>query len=228
MSVLASAIITRIRDVLVDSAGTRWPDAELLRWMSDGQRTIVAAVPAASATRATVLLAAGTLQTLPADGYSLLSIDRNNGAAGGTIPGRAVRVVTRALLDSFNPDWHSATQKAVVVNYTYDPATPLVYFVSPPNTGAGYLDILYSKLPTDLAATSTAIGIDPIYQTALMDYVLYKAYSKDADFAPGMALAAGYLQTFNAALGMVETGRLSESPNLDMAPTDMSARGTAK
>lgn len=227
MTVAASSILDRARTQLIDAGATRWTDAELLKWLSDGQRTIVAAVPAASATRATVALAAGTRQTLPADGYQLLKVERNNVNDGGT-PGRAVRIVSRELLDSFDPDWHSATSKAIAQNYVFDPNTPTTYFVSPPNTGAGYVDITYSKLPPELAAAADNIAVEDIYQTALVDYVLYRAYQKDADFAPGAAMAAGYLQLFMAAIGQTETGRVAANVNAEMAPADLSQRSTAK
>jgi hypothetical protein len=208
MSVAASVIINRARDVLIDAGATRWTDQELLRWLSDGQRAVVMAVPAACARRQTLTLEPGTLQTLPAGTYMLISVERNNGAADGTQPGRAVRLVPREMLDNFNPDWHSATAQAVVQSYVYDPATtPLNFYVSPPNDGTGHADVVISQLPTEITATAQNISIDDIYQTPLVDYVLYRAFLKDSDYATvqtvyqAKSLAQGYLDAFVAAVG---------------------------
>lgn len=213
MTVAASAILTRARDVLIDTGATRWTDPELLRWLNDGQRTIVMAVPSANSKRQTLSLAAGTRQAVPATSYMLLGCDRNNGAADGSAPGRAVRQVDRAMLDTFNPDWHSATKQAVVQCYVYDPATPLVYHVSPPNDGTGFLDVVTSELPTEITATNQNISVDDIYQTPLVDYVLYRAFLKDSDYATvqtvyqAKSLAQGYLEAFSLAVGLTNPNK---------------------
>lgn len=227
MAVLASAILTRVRTQLIDSGATRWPDSELLKWLSDGQRAIVKLVPSASAKRATVPLAAGTLQALPDDAYMLLSVERNNVSDGGT-PGRAVRIISRELLDAFDPDWHTATRKKVAQNYAFDPNTPREYFVQPPNDGTGFVDVVYSELPADVDADTDTLTVHDIYQTELVDYVLYRAYEKDADFAAGQAYASTYYQKFTAALGGTEEGTVAANPNLSLSPPDMSNKGSAK
>lgn len=218
MSVAASVIIARARDVLIDAGATRWTDAELMRWLSDGQRAVVSAVPAASSARQTMALAAGTLQTLPAGSYMLLTVDRNNGAANGSLPGRAVRLITRDVLDNFNPDWHSATPQLLVQSYTYDPDTPLNFYVSPPSDGAGFLDVVISALPAEITATNQNISVDEIYQTPLVDYLLYRAFLKDSDYATvqtvyqAKSLAQSYLDAFVAGVGSSPKARAAAPP----------------
>ena len=47
MAVTAQTILTRVRTQLIDElTQQRWTDPELLRWLSDGQRTLVAMDPA--------------------------------------------------------------------------------------------------------------------------------------------------------------------------------------
>lgn len=228
MTVAASVIVSRARTQLVDAGATRWPDAELLKWLSDGQRALVVAVPAASAKRSTIALAAGTLQTIPGDGHMLLTAERNNGAADGSAPGRALRVVSRELVEAFDPDWHTATAKAVAQNYVFDPNTPKSFFVTPPNDGTGHADIVYSVNPPELASTADAISVADIYQTALVDYVLYRAFEKDADFNAGASRAQAHMAAWQAAIGQTEGGIAAGNPNLGLTPPDMSSRGAAK
>lgn len=228
MAITAQTILDRARIQLIDEGVTkRWSDSELLKWLSDGQRTIVSISPGNSSITSTIPMVSGTQQTIPSNGHMLLSIIRNNNAAG-TAPGRAVRVVSREILDAQNPNWHTVTPSAVVQNYIFDPQEPLKFYVYPPNNGSGHLDVIYSVLPTDMTSVTDTLVVQDIFQTALFDYVMFRAHQKDSDFAAGQGLAATYLQLFMAAVGARDTGILSNNPNLQLAPPDLGSRGSAK
>lgn len=228
MAITAQSIIDRVRIQLIDEGVTkRWSDAELLKWLSDGQRTIVSVSPGNSSITATIPLVSGTKQLIPTDGHMLLSIIRNNSADGNS-PGRAVRIVSREILDAQNPNWHTSTASATVQNYIFDPQEPLKFYVYPPNTGDGHLDVVYSVLPTDMTSTSATLVVQDIFQTALFDYVMFRAHQKDSDFAAGQGLAATYLQLFMAAVGARDTGIVGSNPNLSLGAPDPGNRGSAK
>ena len=195
MAVTASSIINRVRTQLSDNGTTqRWSDAELLNWLSDGQRAIVVADATASQTVTTVPLAAGTRQALPSGAHKLIHIYRNLSVSG--TPGKACSYVPLSLLDNQYPDWHTDTAVAAVRHWTYDENDPVGFYVYPRNDGTGRLEVNYAIVPTDLASTSSTISVRDIYQTALFDYVMFRAHSKDSDYAAGQSLAAGYLQAF--------------------------------
>ena len=199
MPVTAQAIIDKVRVQLIDTGTTqRWTDAELLYWVSDGQRAIVAALPQAAYKVTTVSLVAGTRQSLPADGYKLLDIPRNL-ASDGTA-GAPCTSIDRAILDRQYQTWHSAGATSGVLHWTFDPSDPTSFFVYPRNDGTGSVEVLYSYMPSDLVSANATINVRDIYQTPLIDYVLYRAHSKDSDFAAGQQLAGGYLQAFTAFL----------------------------
>lgn len=228
MAIQAQTVTDRVRNQLIDNATVkRWTDAELLNWLSDGQRTIVAMAPSAAAANVSCPLVAGTKQSIPADGHILLSILRNNVSGGGT-PGKVVRIVSREIMDNYNSDWHSGTPYKVVQNYIFDPQDPTHYYVYPPNDGTGYVDMVYAKVPAELTALTDTLTVQDVYQTALFDYVMFRAHQKDSDFAAGQAVAQGYLQAFLTGIGQGETGQLSNNPNLQLAQPDPSNRGSAK
>src|SRR5215471_1724821 len=113
MTVPASAILTRVRTQLIDDLPTkRWTDDELLRWLSDGQRTIVAIDPSLGYGAVALKLDPGSLQHLPDGGFMLLNIQRNLGLDGAT-PGRAVTVISQENLDAQDPDWHASPRSEV-------------------------------------------------------------------------------------------------------------------
>ena len=224
-TVTAQTIINKAAIQLTDIANVRWTRAELLSWLNDGMRQIVLIQPSATSTTISRLLVAGTRQTIPSDGWLLLQIYRNMGSAG-TTPGRAIRIVSREVLDGFDPNWHSGLPKAEVKNYIYDVQDQLAFYVYPPNNGTQYIELNYSVQPVNLTTESQVIPIFDIFQSALVDYILFRACSKDAEYAPGLQLAQGYLATFNAAIqGKSQSEAVNEPVNA-LGPRNVSIPGS--
>lgn len=224
----AEIIINRVRTQLIDTGpAQRWSDEELLRWVSDGQRTIALAVPSAVSKRVTVQLTEGTLQELPSDGHLLLSVIRNMGTDGQT-PGRAIRLVTREIMDAQNPDWHSAPKETVIKNYVFDPQERTSFWVYPPSNGCGYVQLNYAYVPDELVSVADELVVARIWHTPLFDYVMWRAHQKDSEFAAGQQVANGYLQTFIAAIGVQGDGESEDNPNLQLTPFNPLVRGAAK
>jgi len=224
-TVTAQTIIDKASVQLIDLANIRWTRSELLAWLNDGMRQIVLIQPSASSTTVSKKLDAGTRQSLPTGGWLLLQMYRNMGTTG-TTPGRAIRIVSRELLDNFNPNWHTATAAAEVRNYIYDTQDQTAFYVYPPNTGTQYVELNYSAQPTNLTSESEVIPIFDIYQSALVDYILYRACSKDAEYAPGLQLAQGYLATFVAAVGGKAQTEVSNDPVQALNPRNTSVPGS--
>lgn len=226
MPITAASIITRVRELLIDNGSPpRWTDAELLRHLSDGQRAIARADPTAVQKVATVQLAVGTRQSLPADGESLLTITRNMGT-NGTTPGRAVRVVRRDIIDDQNPMWHTDPKVSTIYNYIYDPTDNRAFFVYPPSNGQGHVEISYCYTPAEIDSTSDVLDVTDSYTTPLTDYVMFRALQKDSDFAAGINRARLHFDAF-AAFVDVER-ELDVNPNLQTIPFDPAKKGTAR
>lgn len=225
MAVTAQSVIDRVRTQLIDTGSTkRWSDAELLQWLSDGQRTLVSIIPDASGTIVNHALLRGTRQILPDDGILLLDIVRNMQA--DFTPGRAVRLTTRELLDSYDLNWHNGTLTTEVQAFTFNTQQPTTFYVYPPNDGTGIVELSYSVEPAEITALTDNLGVADMCQTPLVDYVLYRACLKDSDFAAGQALAGNYLQLFMAALDQGTPAEV-EDPNKRLTNTDVVTRGGA-
>jgi hypothetical protein len=126
--------------------------------------------------------------------------------------GRAVRVIERDLMDLYSPDWHSAPQSKTAEHFMFFPQDPKHFLVYPPNDGTGCLEVAYSATPPALADTAAVIALDDIYQDALLDYCLYRAFSKDAEYAADPARAAARYASFAAALDGKAAHEASASP----------------
>ena len=227
MAVTAQTILTRVRNQLIDDLPTkRWSDDELLRWLSDGQRTIVALDPSLGNVVDSQKLVIGTQQTLPPGAFMLLDIQRNMGDDGLT-PGRVVTVVDRENLDRVDPNWHASLRSDVTLHYIYDPKQPTIYYVYPPSTGANYLEVARATSPPDLTKLTDPITIEDLYQTALFDYVMFRAHQKDSDYAAGGVVAQNYLQLFQMFGQGHEAAKLDASPNKQLGPPDLTDKGAA-
>ena len=205
-TITTTSIITKVTTLLQDSTNIRWTQSELLDWLNDGQREIVMYKPNACVKNVDVTLVAGTKQTLPADGISMIDIPRNTN-------GNAVRVTNRQVLDAQIPDWHSASkQNAVVKHYCYTPNDPRTFYVYPPSPGGNSVEIIYCASPA-AATLGSVISIDDIYATQLINYVTYRAYSKDAEYAENAAFAQTYYQAFVNQITGKATAETVTDPN---------------
>lgn len=211
-TVTAQSIVDRVELLLQDTTNVRWTVPELLSWLNDGQREVVIYRPDAASVVANMPLVAGTRQNIPSAGHQLLDVVRNMGA-GGSTPGRAIRKVPQNQLDATVPNWHSASQVGEILHYVYDPRVPRQFYVYPPANGSTQIEIKYAASPADVAAVGNTITIDDIYQNALIDYIMYRAYSKDFELTGNMERANRHYQAFTAALGVKSATDAATQPN---------------
>ena len=222
MALTGANLISRIQDSLQDTTGVRWTEAELLRYINDAQREVVNFKPEASAKHVNNSLATGTEQAVP--GLTLIKVVRNvSSNQDGATGGRAVRLVDADVLNSIEPDWHNPTvtgdaaHGSVIKHYVFDPDDPKKFYVYPGVKSGlnAYIEIVYSDVPTDLSATSSTIAIDDIYGNALIDYVLYRCYLKDAEFAGNSQRAGQHYQLFINSVSAGASAKTLVNPNFD-------------
>ena len=214
MAVTGQNIADKVELLLQDETNVRWTEAELLGWINSGQREVAIAKPNALTSNTTMqLTASATKQTIPATGIQLMEVVRNMGADGLT-PGRAITGIDRSVLDMTIPTWHSdANAAGVVKHFTFDPRDPKTFYVYPkaPAT-ALYIELVISINPAQLASLAGNIAYDDIYETVLIDYVLYRAYAKDSKHTANMQRSTNHYQAFQNALGLKSRGEMMLAP----------------
>ena len=218
MPIPAQSIIRRCVETLQDNTSIRWPVSELVRYLNDAQREVILYRPDAAVTNASVPLVTGSRQNLPVGGTKLVEVVRNS---AGTK--RAVRMVNREILDAQLPGWHAQTGVTEILHYMYDPREPRVFYVYPPAAATGAaVDLSYASMPADIAepaegalytAVTGNLGIPDIYGNAVQDYVLYRAYTKDSEYAGNAARAQAHYGAFANALGVEVKATVAVAPN---------------
>lgn len=205
MTIDAQAIIRKAQIDLLDEAGTRWPARELVSHLNDAVRALVVARPDITTTTTAVALVAGARQALPAQAALLVDIPCN--AAGKR---RAISKVDQLLLDRTAPGWQGMPQALEVEHFMHDLREPRAFMVYPPARVGAQVDLTWvarlQPVPEPAGATwaqvSGGIELSEDWGSALLNYVLYRAYSKDAEVAGNAQLAASHLALFNNAAGI--------------------------
>jgi hypothetical protein len=218
MAFTAKDVMLRATTVLQDAGAVRWPATELLLWLNDAVRELALHKPNAVAETAELSLAQGTWQSLPAEYISLIRVSRNltNVAAdvGGRTGGKAITPIVREILDAQMPGWQDLTVLPASPNVTHiiqDMMDPRSFYVVPANDGTGIIEAIVSKMPADIVQPTNPLDIDSytatvdlpdIYRNALVDFVLYRAFSKDMNLAGNAQRAGAHYQQFAQAIGM--------------------------
>jgi hypothetical protein len=125
------------------------------------------------------------------------------------VSGRAVTQVERRILDETLPNWHeTAAGTNKIEHYVYDPADPKNFYIYPKGaSGTHSLEVIYSSAPSeisisDFSSDTTVISLDDVYANCILDYVLYRSYQKDSEFAGNAQRAMMHYQSFANALGV--------------------------
>lgn len=178
--------------LLNDPRGEFWPRAELLKYLNAGLKAMVPLVPSQFSNTRTLTLAAGARQTLPSGSVALLQAHCVVNADDSI--GRGVRNVLKSALDAVSPSWMSATS-GVTREVAYDPKVPTEYWVNPPASAGAKIQATTADEPGDVHVFDD-VPVDERFHAPLIDYVLFRALTKDADFAKQDTRAAQHYQAF--------------------------------
>lgn len=217
MTISAQSIIRRVVETLQDPTSIRWPVSELVRYFNDAQRAIAMYRPDALVKTATVPLAPGTVQSLPAEATKLVRI------TGNTFERQ--RVVTKVpvdILDAQLYGWRSQAPSTEILHYMYDVREPRQFENYPPAAPGAALQVTYAFMPPDIAEPADGglwssvagnFGLPDIYASAAQEFILHWCYLKDAEYAGNAARAQSHKQSFAEALSIEIGATVALSPN---------------
>lgn len=198
--ITSNEILQRVNKLLNDPLFTRWTKDELLNYLNDAQRAIVLRRPDSFTVDTDDFVCdTGTKQFLPADALKLIDVTRNES-------GRAVRgPYNRQVLDDNYDTWYAGVDATEVQLYIYDERNPKTFYVYPGVQNGVKLTVVYSKAPDsiDTAANESGavIALDDIYVNAIIEWILYRSYAKDAEYAADPTKSQMHMNAFTTQLG---------------------------
>lgn len=208
----AKEVIGKARVILQDEGLDYWPKDELAGWLSDGRKEAYALRPDLFQSTESMQLSKGFVQKLPNGSRRLLSVNRNV-----THPrGREITVVKAGDLAKSRPSWRSMAESAEILHYMYDDMQPEVFYVYPPARDAVVVEINYAKLPEEITSDDSTAELkqEGEYASGLIDFVLYRAFLKEADTTPAfMERAMQHYTKFNSAFSGTVATQVVTSPN---------------
>lgn len=204
-------LVNKAQTILQDVTSVRWPVLELQGWLNDSYREILILRPDSNTLTGSFTCAAGARQVITTqfpNALRLIEVVRNLAVASDR---RAVRLVDRRVVDEQRRTWYAETPSVTIQHYMFDPRLPKEFLVYPPATNTAQLELAYAQVPAAHTltesqltnpATAEVIRLDDSFANAMLDYVLYRAYSKDAEYAANATRAAAHYQVFQNALGI--------------------------
>lgn len=208
MALTVSGLIDDAARELQDATHVRWTRLELLDYFNAAQRKFVELRPDQLAQERELTLDAGWRQALPTNVLTLIDITNNANATA-----RRITKTNLWVLDAVSGGWRSGAPAREVMHFMYDMKTPREFLVFPPVIAGVKVSAMVTPVIVDLTNESGIPFVPERWMDALRHFVLFRAWSKDAEFGGNQALAAAHLQLFNDALGVQ-----SKAAN-EMAPT---------
>jgi len=220
MALTANDLLLRCAAIYNDTSYNRISNStsdnpNWFQFFDDALRQLILVRPDAYTTTTTMQLTSGTKQSLPSAGIRLLDIHRNMGTNGSTV-GAPIHYIDRKILDASLVTWHSEAQQHYIDNYWFDPDNPTVFWVTPPNSGSGYIELTYSILHTALTATGDSVAVKDIFLMPLVSWCLYRAFLVDTDSPYGFERAQFFYRDFMQTLGIEEKVQEEKAPSNPM------------
>lgn len=190
-------LLRRFRNLMVDAKKVRWSEQEAIDWLNDAASEIVLRRPAARAVTEIVELTSGTYQSCSQDAAQLLDIVRNVTPDGKA--SKSIRIADRQQIDDAEPDWHTK-RAAITRHYMIDERSPTSFYVYPPASQGAKVEMLVSKTPPKVEAATDTLDMRPEFINALVNWMIYRAHTKDSEYSQGNTAALHY-QAFTDEIG---------------------------
>ena len=218
MPISAQSILAQVARDLNDETSIRWTTGDLVAYFNDGQRDILTHRPDARNVTASIALASGAKQALPAGAEKLIDITHNTGGTKG-----AITRVQRSLLDSQVRGWRGLTGVTTILHFLYDEREPKAFEVYPPAAISGAsVEAEYAAITVNIATpapgTTTAaitgdLSLSDLFANAIRNYVMFRCYSKNTEFTANPSMAAAFYGAYANDLGIEAKGTAAVSPS---------------
>lgn len=182
---------------LQDPTHIRWTRPELLDYFNAAQRKFAEHRPDQLAQERDLELVAGWRQSLPADVLMLIDISSNANTAQ-----KRITKTNLWVLDAVSGGWRGMAGAREVLHFMHDMRMPREFLVYPPVVAGVKVRAMIEPEVIDLTDEAAPPFVAGQWMDALRHFVLFRAWSKDAEFGGNASIASAHLQLFNDALGV--------------------------
>lgn len=192
-------IITRVRRTFGDEAAVQVTDADVIRWINDGQIEVVKHNEGALQKTDFIDLVSGQAQyTLPTDLLLLRSLRYK---FADMLSFSALRYKNMQAFDETLDGWDGSAYSAGSPQFFTMYEGKAVLFPVPEYSVVDGLKVLYNQKPTDVVGLSDALALPLIYHNTIQKYCMWQASLLDEDHEPALM----YRGDFNEDLMLVKT-----------------------
>lgn len=226
------SVLMRIVNILQDATNIRWTADELVMWTNEAMTSTAVLRPDATARRVEVALTGGLYYRVD----DLLGPESNKALRfmrliRNTAPESKlgfIRSASMTAMDAILPTWRSVKASYDIVNFLTDPEDHLGFYVyppapvpdpvGPPIIPAARADMMYSAIPTPIAPVGEGkswldvegmLATETVFDTALVEYVLARAFSKDAEYGGNGQRASMHMSNYQQALAYDAEGSIA-------------------
>jgi len=185
---------TRLRRTFGDESSVQVTDADIVRWVNDGQREVVMQNPSLLEKITTAnIVAAQDQYTYPTDMRQLRSLSYKSTSSPTYIKMQGMSLQEfDQYMDGWDGDLYGRSDPLVYCTF----ANLINVFPTPQSNATAGLKLYYFRQPVDLVNDSDIIDLPVGYHSAIVEYCLKMAYELDEDWTS----VGNKAQEFNAAV----------------------------
>lgn len=192
-------VVKQVQRRVIDEDAIRWTSDDMLDYLNSAIKAILAVRPDAYVLNHEFVCVAGTEQKLTERSNFLINVVRND-------KGKAIRGPHDMLmLDNYYPEWRNSTPGDEADCYLYEERDPKVFYLYPAVKDQHKIQIIEAAIPEDITQSEytndVPLLLGPLYDNALIEYMVYLAFSQDNEFAANSNKANLALAAFNTILG---------------------------
>lgn len=192
-------VVQRAAELLHDSTHDRWTMANLVDWCNAGIQEALVFRPTAYTEKLAIPLVEGAVQTLPSEHFQFMRPLYTTKA--DSTKGRTPALVDFVSLSMVDPSWMNGTPNEEVEQVAPDPASAHTFYTYPPQPAAttATLEAIVATQPA-YVTPSDDFPLATVFEPAIVDFMLYRAYSMEAEFASEEGRAGMHYNAFKSAI----------------------------
>jgi hypothetical protein len=200
-------IVTRVRRIFGDDAAVQLDNADIIRWINDGQIEIVKRNEGALQKTSFINLVANQAQyTMPTD---LLILRALRYRFTDMLSFNRLKYMNMQQFDESIDGWDgNAFTTGNPSFFTMDEGKALLFPIPSQSVTSG-LKVLYNQQPVDVDDIADTISLPLIYHNTLVKYCLWCASLLDEDHEPALM----YKNDFTADVDLLMTRETTEATN---------------